>query len=87
LRLEHGVELQVQGPDIVEALGPHPLGGHGGLAEPSPLAFPLRHPEAFLAPQALDRDAVQGPALGGESANPRHAETTDITIAAAYGRV
>jgi hypothetical protein len=40
-----GVELEVQGPDMVGALGPQPLGGHGGLAEPLPLAFPLRHPE------------------------------------------
>ena len=28
---------------MVGALGPQPLGGHGGLAEPLPLAFPLPH--------------------------------------------
>jgi hypothetical protein len=38
-----GVELEVQGPDMVGALGAQPLGGHGGLAEPLPLAFPLPH--------------------------------------------
>jgi len=38
-----GVELEVQGPDMVGALGSQPLGGHGGLAEPLPLAFPLPH--------------------------------------------
>ena len=40
----------------------------GGLAEPLPLAFPLRHPEAFLAPQALDLLAVHGPALRADGA-------------------
>ena len=38
-----GVELEVQGSDMVGALGSQPLGGHGGLAEPLPLAFPLPH--------------------------------------------
>jgi hypothetical protein len=38
-----GVELEIQGPDMVGALGSHPLGGHSGLAEPLPLAFPLPH--------------------------------------------
>ena len=38
-----GVELEVQGPDMVGALGAQPLGGHGGLAGPLPLAFPLPH--------------------------------------------
>lgn len=33
-----------------------------------PLAFPLRHPEAFLAPQALDLLAVHGPALRADGA-------------------
>jgi hypothetical protein len=28
---------------MVGALGSHPLGGHSGLAEPLPLAFPLPH--------------------------------------------
>jgi hypothetical protein len=51
---------------MVGALGPQPLGGHGGLAEP--LAFPLRHPEAFIASQALDLLAVHGPAIRADGA-------------------
>ena len=53
---------------MVGALGPQPLGGHGGLAEPLPRAFPLWHPEAFIAPQALDLLAVHGPAIRADGA-------------------
>ena len=55
-------------PDVIGPLGPQPLGGHGRLAEPLPLALPLRHAQALLAPEPLDLLAVHDPALLADAA-------------------
>ena len=66
--VDGGVELEVQRPDVIRALGPQPLGRDGRVAEPVPLALPLRHPQALLAPEPLDLLAVHRPALLADSA-------------------
>lgn len=57
-----GVELEAQGPRNGWGARPAPLGGHGGFAEPLPLAFPLRHPEAPGKVVALARMLRREPA-------------------------
>jgi hypothetical protein len=68
-----GVELEVQGPDMVGALGPQPLGGHGGLAEPLPLAFPLPHRDPTLGVQLCRTLNFNGGTVTAAASWPRRA--------------
>jgi hypothetical protein len=71
-----GVELEVQGPDTVGALGPQPLGGHGGLAEPLPLAFPLPH-RSNLGVQLCRTLNFNGGTVTAAASRPRRASGGD----------
>jgi hypothetical protein len=57
------VELEIQRPHVIRPRRAQPLDGHGGCAEPLALAPPLRHAQAFLAPQPLRALTVHAPAL------------------------
>jgi hypothetical protein len=60
------VELEVEAPDVVGALGPEPMRGAGRGSQTLALSLALRDLEAPLPPQALDLLAVGAPALVSE---------------------
>src|SRR5919106_688779 len=64
------VELEVERPHVVRPLGSQTGAGRRREAEPEPLAPLARHPQPFLAPQALDLLAVGLQALLAQ-AGPR----------------
>ena len=53
------VELEVERPDVVGALGAEAIGRHGRLPEALALCGAPGDPQAFLAPQPLDALAVE----------------------------
>jgi hypothetical protein len=57
------VELVVEGPNVIGSDGLEPVGRRGRGAETLALTALGRHPQALLAPQALDLLAVHDPAL------------------------
>jgi hypothetical protein len=57
------VELEVQRPDVIRALGTQPVTRHGRLADTLAFAALGRHPQALLAPQPLRPLAIHRPAL------------------------
>ena len=60
------VELEVERPHLIRTLRAQPRAGDGGDAEALPLAPLGRHPQALLAPQALDPLAVHLEALAAQ---------------------
>jgi hypothetical protein len=57
------VELEIERPHVVRALGPEPIRGAGRGSQTLALSLAVRHLEALLPPQALDLLAVGAPAL------------------------
>jgi hypothetical protein len=64
--VDGGVELEVERPDLVSALGAQVACRGCGRPEPHPLPAPDRHPQPLLAPEALDALAIDLPTLGAK---------------------
>src|SRR5213079_788096 len=64
--VDGGVELEIERPDLVSALGAQVACRGCGRPETHPLPATGRHPKALLAPEPLDPLAVCLPALGAK---------------------